>query len=151
MMMPVEEWARVMEINAGGAFFWSKAAARIMMNARCGVIVNITSVSGLVGIAGQTNYSASKGALLAFTRSLAAELGPRGIRVNSVVPGFIDTDMTARMPRQIKEKNRDRILLKRFGTASEVAKVVAFLVSDDASYIVGQSIVVDGGLTGTVV
>ena len=88
--------------------------------------------------------------MLAFSRSLAAELAPKGIRVNAVVPGFIETDMTARMPRQIKHQNLDRILLHRFGKASEVAKAVAFLLSEDASYIIGQTIVVDGGLTGTV-
>jgi 3-oxoacyl-[acyl-carrier protein] reductase len=150
MMMPPEDWDRVIDTNAGGTFRWSKGVVRAMMNAMSGSIINIASVSGMVGVAGQTNYSASKGAILAFTRSLAAELGPRGIRVNAVVPGFIETDMTARMPRQIKQKNLDRILLKRFGKVSEVAKVVTFLASDAASYIAGQAIVVDGGLTGTV-
>jgi 3-oxoacyl-[acyl-carrier protein] reductase len=104
----------------------------------------------MVGIGGQTNYAASKGAILAFNRALAAELGPKGIRVNAVVPGFIETDMTAKMPRQIKRENRERILLKRFGAPEEVAHVVSFLASDKASYIVGQEIVVDGGLTATV-
>jgi 3-oxoacyl-[acyl-carrier protein] reductase len=98
---------------------------------------------------GQTNYAASKGALLAFTRALAAELGGKNIRVNSVVPGFVETDMSARVPRQIKQKNLDRIVLKRFGKPEEVASVVTFLASDAASYIMGQSIVVDGGLTAT--
>jgi 3-oxoacyl-[acyl-carrier protein] reductase len=150
MMMPVDEWEKVLDTNLGGAFRFTKAAVRPMMNAKQGVIVNIASVSGLVGIGGQTNYAASKGALLAFSRSLAAELGPRGIRVNAVVPGFIETDMTAKMPRQIKQQNIGRILAKRFGTPSEVAAVVAFLASDESSYIIGQSIVVDGGLTATV-
>lgn len=150
MMMPPEDWDKVIDTNAGGTFRWSKGVVRTMMSAMSGSIINIASVSGLVGVAGQTNYSASKGAILSFTRSLAGELGPRGIRVNAVVPGFIETDMTARMPRQIKQKNLDKILMKRFGKASEVAKVVAFLASDAASYIAGQAIVVDGGLTGTV-
>jgi 3-oxoacyl-[acyl-carrier protein] reductase len=150
MMMPVDEWNRVLDTNLNGAFRFAKAVVRPMMNAKQGVIVNIASVSGLVGIGGQTNYAASKGALLAFSRSLAAELGPRGIRVNAVVPGFIETDMTAKMPRQIKQRNMDRILAKRFGTPQEVAAVVAFLASDESSYIMGQSIVVDGGLTATV-
>jgi 3-oxoacyl-[acyl-carrier protein] reductase len=150
MMMPAEEWNRVMDTNLNGAFRFAKAVVRPMMNAKRGVIVNIASVSGLVGIGGQTNYAASKGALLAFSRSLAAELGPRGIRVNAVVPGFIETDMTATMPRQMKQQNMARILAKRFGTPQEVAAVVAFLASDESSYIMGQSIVVDGGLTATV-
>jgi 3-oxoacyl-[acyl-carrier protein] reductase len=151
MMMPQEEWNRVLETNINGAFRWSKAVCRPMINARKGVILNIASVSGLVGIAGQTNYAASKGAIISFSRSLAAELGPKGIRVNTLVPGFIETDMTAAMPRQIKHENTRRILLQRFGRPEEVAKTAAFLVSDDASYIVGQTIIVDGGLTGTVV
>ena len=151
MLMPHEDWTKVMDTNIGGAFRWTKAVSRHMLNVRQGAIVNIASISGLVGIAGQTNYAASKGALLAFSRASAAELGQRGIRVNSVVPGFIDTDMTARMSRQIKTRNLDRILLGRFGKSGEVAKVVAFLASDDASYIAGQTIIVDGGLTGTVI
>jgi 3-oxoacyl-[acyl-carrier protein] reductase len=150
MMMPPEEWTKVIETNVGGAYRWAKAVSRPMMNIRSGVVVNIASVSGLLGIAGQTNYAASKGAIIAFSRALAAEMGPRGIRVNTVVPGFIETDMTSKMPRQIKQQNLDRILLHRFGKADEVAKTVAFLCSEDASYIIGQTIVVDGGLTGTV-
>lgn len=150
MMMPQEEWTKVLDTNINGAFRWAKSVCRPMMTARQGAIINIASVSGLLGIAGQTNYAASKGALLSFSRALAAELGPKGIRVNAVVPGFIETDMTARMPRQIKHQNLDRILLHRFGKPSEVARAVAFLASEDSSYIIGQTIVVDGGLTGTV-
>ena len=150
MLMPPEEWTKVIETNVGGTYRWAKAVSRPMMNVRSGVVVNIASVSGLLGIAGQTNYAASKGAIIAFSRALAAEMGPRGIRVNTVVPGFIETDMTSKMPRQIKQQNLDRILLHRFGKADEVAKTVAFLCSEDASYIIGQTIVVDGGLTGTV-
>ena len=150
MMMPTDEWSKVIDTNLGGTFRWAKAVSRSMMNLRAGAIVNIASVSGLLGIAGQTNYAASKGAIIAFSRALAAELGPRNIRVNTVVPGFIETDMTARMPRSIKQQNLDRILLHRFGKPDEIAKTVTFLVSEDASYIIGQTIVVDGGLTGTV-
>ncbi len=150
MLMPEEEWTRVIDINLNGAFRWAKGVSRRMLAAGHGTIINISSVSGLVGIGGQTNYAASKGALLAFSRSLAAELGPKGIRVNAVVPGFIETDMTSKIPRQIKQQNKERVLLRRFGAPQEVASVVSFLASDAASYIVGQTIVVDGGLTGTV-
>jgi 3-oxoacyl-[acyl-carrier protein] reductase len=150
MMMPFEQWSKVIDVNLHGAYRWSKAVCRSMLASQQGTIINIASVAGLVGTAGQTNYAASKGGLLAFTRALAAELGPKGVRVNAVVPGFIDTDVTAVMPRQIKRQSVERVLLKRFGKAPEVAKVVAFLASDDASYIVGQTLVVDGGLTTTV-
>jgi 3-oxoacyl-[acyl-carrier protein] reductase len=150
MMMPFEDWNRVLDTNLNGAWRFVKAVVRPMMNAQKGVIVNVASVSGLVGIGGQSNYAASKGALIAFSRSLAAELGPRGIRVNVVAPGFVETDMTAKMPRQIKQQNLGRILLKRFGTPAEIAAAVVFLSSDQASYIIGQTLVVDGGLTSTV-
>jgi 3-oxoacyl-[acyl-carrier protein] reductase len=151
MMLSAEQWAKVIDTNLNGAFRWAKAVCRPMLTARKGAIVNIASVAGLVGTAGQTNYAASKGALIAFGRSLAAELGQKGVRVNTVVPGFIDTDMTAVMPRDIKRQNLERVLLKRFGKPDEVASAVCFLASDEASYIVGQTIVVDGGLTSTVV
>ena len=149
MTMPVEDWNKVLDINLNGAFRWSKAITRPMLSAKKGVIINIASISACIGIGGQTNYAASKGALLAFSRSLAAELGPKGIRVNAVVPGFIETDMTAKMPRYVKRQNIEKILLKRFGHAGEVADAVSFLASDRASYIVGQTIVVDGGLSST--
>lgn len=149
MLMPEADWQKVLDVNLNGAFRWCKAVTRPMLLARSGVILNVASVSGLVGVPGQTNYSASKGALIAFSRSLAAELGAKGIRVNTVVPGFIETDMTARLPRAIKERSRERILLRRFGRPEEVATVLTFLASDDAAYIVGQTIVVDGGLTAS--
>ena len=150
MMMPPEDWDRVIDTNLNGSYRWCKSVSRPMMEARSGAIVTVASVSGLVGIASQTNYAATKGALIAFSRSLAAELGPKGIQVNTVVPGFIETDMTARMPRQIKQQNLDRILLHRFGQADDVAAAVTFLASEDAAYIVGQTLVVDGGLSATV-
>jgi 3-oxoacyl-[acyl-carrier protein] reductase len=149
MLMPAEDWNKVIDTNLNGAFRWCKAVSRPMLMERRGTIINISSVSALVGVMGQTNYAASKGALLAFTRALAAELGGRGIRVNAVVPGFIETDMTAKVPRQIKQRSLERITLKRFGQAAEVAAAVAFLASDAASYILGQTLVVDGGLTAT--
>jgi 3-oxoacyl-[acyl-carrier protein] reductase len=150
MLMPAEDWNKVLDTNLGGAFRWCKAVSRVMLGARAGVIINIASVSGLMGVAGQTNYCASKGALLAFSRALAAELGVRGIRVNAVVPGFIETDMTAKVPKPIRDQSLQRILLKRFGKPAEVAAAVTFLASDDAAYIMGQTLVVDGGLTATV-
>ena len=149
MLLPSADWLKVMDTNINGAFRWSKAVMRSMLMARRGAIINVASISGLVGVAGQTSYSASKGAIISFSRSLAAELGPRGVRVNTVVPGFIETDMTARIPRDIKRRNLERIPLKRFGQPDEVAGVVLFLASDAASYIMGQTIVIDGGLTAT--
>ena len=150
MMMPFESWRKVIETNLHGAFHWAKAVTRPMLSARRGIIVQVASVSAMTGIAGQANYAASKGGLTAFSRALAAELGPKGIRVNTVVPGFIDTDMTAKMPRAVKRLNLGRIVLGRLGRPEEVAGVVTFLASEDASYIVGQTIVVDGGLSSTV-
>ncbi len=150
MMMTQDEWMRVIDTNLNGAFRWTKAVSRPMMTARAGAIVNIASVAGLVGIAGQTNYAASKGGLIAFTRALAAELGPKGVRVNCVVPGYVETDMTAKMPRQFRRTSLERVLLKRFGKPEEVAEVVTFLASEAASYVAAQVMVVDGGLTGAV-
>ncbi len=147
MLMPPDDWNKVIDTNLNGVYRWCKAVSRPMLGARQGTIINIASIAGLVGVAGQTNYAASKGALLAFSRALAAELGARGIRVNTVVPGFIETDMTAKVPRAIRQRTLERILLRRFGKPSEVAAVTTFLASDEASYIAGQSFVVDGGLT----
>ena len=149
MLMPEEDWTRVLDTNLNGAFRWCKAASRPMLKARRGAIINIASVSGLVGVMGQTNYGASKGALLAFSRALAAELGARGIRTNTVVPGFIETDMTAKLPPQIRQQSLEHIAMKRFGRPEEVAAAVTFLASEAAAYILGQTIVVDGGLTAT--
>jgi 3-oxoacyl-[acyl-carrier protein] reductase len=150
MMMTDEDFDKVLDTNLFGAFRFAKAVSRPMMTQKSGAIVAISSVAAHFGVAGQANYCASKGGLEAFSRAMAAELAPKGIRVNAVLPGFIDTEMTAKMPRPVKQGAKDRILLKRFGTAEEVAKVVSFLVSDAASYVVGQSIIVDGGLTSTV-
>jgi len=145
----ITQWYKVLEVNLNGTVYWSKSVCKPMILSGGGSIINVASVSGLVGIPGQTNYSTSKGAILAFTRSLAAELASKNVRVNSVVPGFIETDMTGKMPRDIKKQNLGKIALKRFGKPEEVAKVIAFLASDDSSYITGQKIVVDGGLTAT--
>ncbi len=145
----MEEWQKVIDVNLTGSIHWAKAVCKPMMHSGGGAIVSIASVSGLVGIAGQTNYATSKGGLLAFSRALAAEVATKKIRVNAVVPGFIDTEMTGKMPRAIKKQSKERIAMKRFGDVEEVAKSVAFLASENASYITGQTLVVDGGLTGT--
>jgi len=149
MMMTSEMWHKVIDTNLNGAYRWCKAVSRPMLNARSGCIVNVSSVSGLIGVPGQANYAASKGGLIALTRTLAAEFGVKGIRVNAVVPGFIETDMTARMPRAIKRSSTEAIVLQRFGKPDESAGVITFLASGDASYIAGQTIVVDGGLSAT--
>jgi len=150
MMMPESDWQKVIDVNLSGAWRWAKAVSRPMLGAGRGAIVNVGSVAGSLGLPGQTNYAAAKGGLLALTRALAAEFGPKGIRTNAVVPGFIETDMTAALNRDVKRRNVDNLVLKRFGKAEEVASVVLFLLSPAASYIVGQAIVVDGGLSAAV-
>jgi 3-oxoacyl-[acyl-carrier protein] reductase len=150
MLMSEEEFTKVIDTNLTGAFRFARAACRPMMTRKCGAIVTISSIASNFGVAGQANYCASKGGLVSLTRAFAAELAPKGIRVNAVLPGFIDTEMTAKMPRQTKMTSKEKILLKRFGTSEEVAEAVVFLASDAASYIIGQTVVVDGGLTSTV-
>jgi 3-oxoacyl-[acyl-carrier protein] reductase len=146
MRMKEEDWDSVLDVNLKGAFLCTKAVARSMMKARSGRIVNLSSVVGLMGNAGQVNYSASKAGLLGLTKSSAKELASRGITVNAVCPGFIPTEMTEGMPEQAKAALIDLIPLGRLGTTENIAAAVAFLASDDASYITGQSIVVDGGM-----
>ncbi len=148
MTMPQSSWREVLDANLDGAFAWTKCVAKKMYAKKSGSIIFISSVSALVGNAGQANYAASKGALCAFARACAAELGAKGIRANAICPGFIDTDMTAKIPRDIAARQRDRIVLKRFGTPEEVAEAALFLASGASSYITGQTLVVDGGLTG---
>lgn len=140
--MKDEDWEDVIDTNLTGAFYTTRAAAKIMMKQREGCIVNISSISGIAGNAGQTNYSASKAGLIGFTKAAAKELASRGIRVNAVAPGFVTTDMTEALPR---EKILEHIPLKRFGTPEDIAKTVLFLVRF-GDYITGQVIQVDGGL-----
>lgn len=146
MRMSEEAWDDVLATNLRGTFLASKAALRDMVRARGGRIVNITSVVGVSGNAGQANYAAAKAGIIGFTRSLAQEVASRGITVNAVAPGFVMTDMTAALTDEQKEGIRQRIPMGRYGEASEIASVVAFLASDAASYITGQVINVDGGL-----
>lgn len=146
-MMSADSWSDVLETNLGGAFNCSRAVVRSMMARGRGAIVNLGSVAGSFGSPGQANYAASKGGILAFTKTLAAELAPKGIRVNAVLPGLIDEGMVRRMDRRLADERRGHIPLGRFGTADEVAAAVLFLASRKASYITGQHLVVDGGLT----
>jgi len=146
MMMSAEDWDAVMDTNLKGVFNITKPAVSVMVRQRRGAILNISSISGVVGMPGQTNYSASKAGLIGFTKALAKEVGKRNITVNALALGLIDTDMTASMPAEYKETMINQIPLGRYGTVEEVARVAAFLLSDDARYITGQVIQADGGL-----
>ena len=144
--MEEADWDMVLNINLKGAYNCSKAAVRQMMKQRYGRIVNTASVSGIAGQAGQTNYSASKAGLIGFTKALAREVGPRGITVNAVAPGFVPTALTNDLPADLKEASLKGIPLGRWGTPQEIANAVAFLASDEASYITGHVLSVDGGM-----
>ncbi len=144
--MSDKDWEDVINVNLNGTFRVTKRVVRSMIKKRWGRIINMSSVIGFAGNQGQTNYSASKSALLGFTKSLAKELGPRNITVNAVAPGFIETDMTAVLPEEVRERYKSNIALGRFGSPEEVADVVLFLSSDMASYITGEIIHVNGGM-----
>jgi 3-oxoacyl-[acyl-carrier protein] reductase len=146
MRMEEADWDLVLNINLKGAFNCSKAVVRTMMKQRSGRIVNIASVSGLAGQAGQANYSESKAGLIGMTKALARELGSRQITVNAVAPGFIPTDLTKDLPDELKEGSLKMIPLGRWGSTEDIAAAVAFLASDEASYITGHVLSVDGGM-----
>ncbi|RNC28613.1 MAG: 3-oxoacyl-[acyl-carrier-protein] reductase FabG [Candidatus Dichloromethanomonas elyunquensis] len=146
MRMSEEDYDRVMEVNLKGVFNCTRHVVPLMVKQKSGRIINITSVVGLVGNAGQTNYAASKAGIVGFTKSLAKEIGSRSITVNAVAPGFIETDMTSELPEKTREAAKENIALKRFGRPENVADAVYFLASDMGEYITGQVISVDGGM-----
>ena len=146
MRMSLEDWDSVINTNLRGAFSFTQAVLRAMVKRRSGRIINISSVSGIMGNAGQTNYAASKAGLIGFTKSLARELAGRNITVNAVAPGFITTGMTAGLSDKVKETLHAKIPLGKTGTPEDIANAVAFLASAEAGYITGQTLCVDGGI-----
>jgi 3-oxoacyl-[acyl-carrier protein] reductase len=146
LRMNETDWDAVLNVNLKGAFNCIKAVSKPMIKLKKGRIINIASIIGITGNPGQANYSASKAGVIALTKTAAKELASRNINVNAVAPGFIQTEMTAKLPEDVKEKMKQAIPLARFGIPSDVAALCLFLASDDSSYITGQTIVVDGGM-----
>jgi 3-oxoacyl-[acyl-carrier protein] reductase len=146
-LMSDDDWDQVISVNLTGLASCCRAAMRPMLALKSGVIVNVSSIAGLHASPGQASYAASKGGVVALTKTLAAELAPHGVRVNAVVPGLLDVGMAAKLDRRISQERQARIPVGRFGSGAEVARVVTFLASPASSYIVGQAIVVDGGIT----
>ena len=145
MRMKEDQWDEVIKTNLNGAFFGMQSVIKTMMKNKFGRIINISSIVGITGNAGQSNYASSKSGLIGLTQSVAKEVGSRGITVNCIAPGWIETDMTQDLPLKSKEKLLDRIPLKRIGKPEDIAHAVLFLASNEASYITGQTITVDGG------
>ncbi len=146
LRMTESDWDAVINVNLKGTFNFTKAASRVMLKQKSGKIVNVASIIGIIGNAGQANYSASKAGIIALTKTTAKELGSRGICVNAVAPGFIQTVMTDKLPENVKEQMLKNIPLGRFGKPAEVAQLCLFLASSDADFITGQTLVIDGGM-----
>jgi 3-oxoacyl-[acyl-carrier protein] reductase len=147
MRMKEEEFDEVLRTNLKGTYLCTRATLRPMIRARWGRIVNVSSVVGLVGNAGQANYAASKAGIIGFTKSVAREVAQRGITVNAVAPGYVETELTGSLPEEVKDQIRGQVPMGRFGEPEEVAEVVAFLAGEGAGYLTGQTIAVDGGMT----
>ncbi len=147
MRMKEEEFDEVLRTNLKGTYVCTRAALRPMVRARWGRIVNVSSVVGLVGNAGQANYAASKAGIIGFTKSVAREVAQRGITVNAVAPGYVETELTGSLPEKVKDQIRGQVPAGRFGEPDEVAEVVAFFVGEAAGYVTGQTVAVDGGMT----
>jgi len=146
LRMSAEDWDAVLDLNLRGTFLVTKAALRPMIKQRSGRIVNVASIAGVMGNAGQANYAAAKAGIIGFTKTIAREMAVRNITANAVAPGFVPTDLTDPLPQQVKDDLLRQIPLGRFGSVEDIANAIAFLVSDDASYITGQVLIVDGGM-----
>jgi 3-oxoacyl-[acyl-carrier protein] reductase len=147
LRMSDEDWGQVIQTNLTSAFVAARVAGRLMMKNRFGRIVNIGSTSGVVGNAGQANYAAAKAGLIGLSKSIARELGGKGVTCNVIAPGYIATDMTSVLPEEIKQKIQDMIAVRRLGAVEDIAAAVAYVTSDDAGFLTGQTLIVDGGMT----